>query len=1186
MATVSGDSSRSLAVGGWSVDGDHDSKSERYLAKRLAAASSDYKGVALITFILAAAVGTLAWLAVGVVLEHWVIPGGLPRWARWAWLAAWAVALIAAIVRWIVPLVRYRVNLVYAARVIERDHPDLHNDLVNAVLVRAHPESSAPMVVRSLERRAAKRLAAVPTEGVIDRGPAVRLAAVLAVLVALACVYQIIGPKSVIASCARLLAPWSSITAPARVQVAPPRLHWRMPGDERAADGDALDGQRLAVEGGAATLVRGRQLVVVADIRGLRRDERPVLEIVPMRDDGSIDPAAAPWQAGMERRRTGAGETFVAVLPDAVRGIDHGLEFVLAAGDARSDVVRIAVVDSPALLVREVRYEHPPYTRLPAETIPWQGDVRGVEGTRVTVVAESNRPLEAAWIEFDGAGKRDRTMKVAASDLARATGSFELQMNADRSRPEHESYRLVFRPRGAGGAKEDPIADQMDHRIEVVADLAPEVSIEDPRESPLRVPADAPVTVRVRAVDPDFGLARVGVEMRIRDGKPLPDLVILDRETTGGFKGLARFVPVRLGVAGGTAIEYRAVAVDTRPHQPNVAHSPWQTVVIDPSAPPQSPPKQDPQAGDRDDRDRGDGQSDKRADKQGAEQTSPPDQPREGDAGGAAAPQEGGQADPQNGGQRDGDRQPQKNQPQKKSAAKEPEGKDDPGEQSGASDGSQGGQQQSKNAGDAGAKQQGAGQSGGSQKQEGGDRGGQQRGGGQQGQPQRDQQRQGSQQGGAEGGRQQGQQPARQQEGSGAQPGTQPNGQAGQQKPRDTVAADGTNDGEAMERILAHKQQQDGSPPQDGSGQRQDGGEKPESGADTNGQPPQQNGQCAGADGKPCGKAECSSCKGGGGSTGQAAGQRDAGKQADGDTAGQQSGGKETGKQPGQGQQEGGRQPGTEPETGDGQPAGQQGNSGEQRGDRKQNGASQQGQQGQQGQRTQAADERGEGGDRSADNAGNGKEAGQQPNDKPSSPRDDAAGNAAEAGPGGEKSSAGKRGGTEAGEASGGQPGAPQPGQPSDQVSPTGRGGWSNGERQAATNDDAAEAPPAKETEWVEQELARARNAADLAIEHLRKSVAEGRRDVLDQLGWTPEQARAFLERWDAMRRLAGSDDPRQRGEFERAIRSLGLRPEGVRSSRDVPADVKGGQAEGRRSRPPSEYRDQVKAYLQGTTAE
>lgn len=122
--------------------------------------------------------------------------------------------------------------------------------------------------------------------------------------------------------------------------------------------------------------------------------------------------------------------------------------------------------------------------------------------------------------------------------------------------------------------------------------------------------------------------------------------------------------------------------------------------------------------------------------------------------------------------------------------------------------------------------------------------------------------------------------------------------------------------------------------------------------------------------------------------------------------------------------------------------------------------------------------------------------------------------------------------------------------------------------------------------EWGAQDVENARNAADLALEHLRTTVESGRTDVLDELGWTRDQARAFLERWEAMRRRAESPDGQRRGEFERVLRSLGLRPKGVQSERDVPADVKGGQAEGRRSRPPSDYRERFKAFLQGTSGD
>ena len=146
--------------------------------------------------------------------------------------------------------------------------------------------------------------------------------------------------------------------------------------------------------------------------------------------------------------------------------------------------------------------------------------------------------------------------------------------------------------------------------------------------------------------------------------------------------------------------------------------------------------------------------------------------------------------------------------------------------------------------------------------------------------------------------------------------------------------------------------------------------------------------------------------------------------------------------------------------------------------------------------------------------------------------------------------------------------------------------GGGDGTPQKIDRPDLAGEREQREMEWGDEDLSHARNSADLAVEHLRDSVAAGETDVLDALGWTRDQAQAFIDRWQAMRRLADSDDPRQRGEFERAVRSLGLRPGGVRSSRDVPADVQGGQAEGRRSRPPSEYREQVRAFLQGTSGE
>ncbi|MEI6637252.1 MAG: hypothetical protein WCO99_11855, partial [Planctomycetota bacterium] len=591
MATVSKSATDPLAVAAWTPDAGGESKSERYLAKRLAAAAADFKGVALTTFLLAVGVGAMLWLAVGIVAEHWLVRGGLPTWARWSWLAFGLALLAAAAVRWVLPLMRYRVNLVYAARVLEQEHPDLHNDVVNAVLARAHADETTPLVVKSLRRRAAKQLSGMSGDGAIDRTPALRLAYVLAAFVVAAGVYELAAPKSLVVSAARLVAPWLGVAAPSRVRIAAPALAWRMPG--AAEVGDA-DNRAIALVNGTGTLIRGRQVVVASDVRGLAGEEKPTLVVTPIGEDGMAEGAAAAgWRVPMTMA---AGGRFAAVLPDIDRGLEQSVDLVIVAGDARTDRIRVAVVDAPALLVREVRYDYPDYTGQPNETLPWQGDLRAIEGTQVTVVAESNHPLETASIDLGSDGKRDVSMTVDPKDLARARGTFSLRLSADRSAPEHASYRLMFQPKAASLSRREPATiDKMEYRIEVIPDLAPEISIEEPAEKVVRVPPDAPVTIRVQAVDPDFGLASVSVETRLQPGseKPGQELLVGRRKT---FRGAATLIPAQLGVAAGGTLEYRAVAKDTRPDAPNIAVSNWQALKIDASAPPRPapPPAADP----------------------------------------------------------------------------------------------------------------------------------------------------------------------------------------------------------------------------------------------------------------------------------------------------------------------------------------------------------------------------------------------------------------------------------------------------------------------------------------------------------------------------------------------------------------------------------------------------------------
>ncbi|MFM7245325.1 MAG: hypothetical protein ACKO40_14295, partial [Planctomycetaceae bacterium] len=947
MATVSRTADDPLAVAGW---GDHDpeSKSERYLARRLSEAGAEVKGVALTTIALAAGVAAMGWLLLGVLAEHWLVPGGLPAWARWSWLVTALVAAAVGTWRWVLPIVRSRVNLVYAARAIEREHPELHNDVVNAVLARARADETTPMVLRSLRRRAARQLSKVPGEGVMDRTLSLRLAALLAALVVAAAIYELAAPKSLLASTARLMAPWLGISAPARVWIDRPALAWRQPGAPAADDAQ----HRVDVVEGVATIVRGRQLVVGVKVDGLAKGEKPAALVTPRRD-GAVGQA---WQVPLV---PGAEGRFSACLPDDSRGLDQSIDLVIAAGDARTDPIRVAVIDTPALLVREVTYHFPAYTSQPDETVEWQGDLRALEGTDVTLVAESNHPLDAAWIDLGGDGRSDVPLKGGQRDLARVRGRFTLRLDADRAGPEHSSYRLMFQPKAATLAQgREPLIDRMEYRIEVLPDLAPEVMITEPAEKVCRVPPGAPVTVRVRAVDPDFGLTSVVVEAKLRGGEPRSGRELL---AGGGrsFVGDEVLVPEQLGAGPGAVLEYRAVAKDNRPGQANVAESEWRTLVIDPSAPPrpEPPPKPDERGeggegggdgaaadggskgrdGDDGKRDGAGGRDDAPAKNDGGDPPAKDDAGKQG-----AGPDDRGERRPDEQRpdqaeqpQRPGER-PQKSADNGQAAEQEPksrqndpktspeQGQPEQGEDQGAADGAKPQQgMKGKSGNDAGQRQQ-DGSSDGAGKQPQGQGGAGQQGeqqgekpdgrGGKDGQQRDPKGGDPKPNGGGKDGRREeragGDGAAKDAANGGKQDGER--GKAGgKDAKRETVASDGTDDGAAMERILEHRKKAGeggkAEPSADGKQSQKpqpDGG--PEKGRD--GQKPQDNGQpqqpppCAGEDGKPCGKEGCSSCNGGGSSGAggeKAGGEKAGGEKAGGEKAGEAPAGGEPGEQQG-----------------------------------------------------------------------------------------------------------------------------------------------------------------------------------------------------------------------------------------------------------------------------------------------
>ena len=104
----------------------------------------------------------------------------------------------------------------------------------------------------------------------------------------------------------------------------------------------------------------------------------------------------------------------------------------------------------------------------------------------------------------------------------------------------------------------------------------------------------------------------------------------------------------------------------------------------------------------------------------------------------------------------------------------------------------------------------------------------------------------------------------------------------------------------------------------------------------------------------------------------------------------------------------------------------------------------------------------------------------------------------------------------------------------------SGAGGMSGGPQ--ATGKSQGDKPVSDVLDTEPQNLSSVRQATDLALDHLRDSIRSTDDEMLKELGWTREQAEAFLQRWESMQKAARNGSQQQQQAFEQTLRSLGLR--------------------------------------------
>jgi hypothetical protein len=115
--------------------------------------------------------------------------------------------------------------------------------------------------------------------------------------------------------------------------------------------------------------------------------------------------------------------------------------------------------------------------------------------------------------------------------------------------------------------------------------------------------------------------------------------------------------------------------------------------------------------------------------------------------------------------------------------------------------------------------------------------------------------------------------------------------------------------------------------------------------------------------------------------------------------------------------------------------------------------------------------------------------------------------------------------------------------------------------------------------------LEHAKQQTTLALQTLEEELAKEKPELLERLGWNKADAQKFLKQWQQMRQAAKEPGPRgeaAKRELDRALKSLGLTPHGVRIRADRTANDRQQSQDVGRLAPPPEWADRYRDYTQG----
>ena len=206
------------------------------------------------------------------------------------------------------------------------------------------------------------------------------------------------------------------------------------------------------------------------------------------------------------------------------------------------------------------------------------GNVEAIEGTIVTVHAQTNEPARSASLVFTKA--KPEPMEVLSENLRELVGRFKVE--------ESGTYTIEFQTTG-GQANPEPVV----YDIVALPDKSPTAQFLQPDQAKIKVPSNVPIALLMRAND-DHGVKDVTLhvqEVKTRNGKEEKESLVSEnllekRPPLREFRETKALDLAALKVQSGARLEYWLTVRDTKLPESNRGESTHQYLdVIDPVPP-------------------------------------------------------------------------------------------------------------------------------------------------------------------------------------------------------------------------------------------------------------------------------------------------------------------------------------------------------------------------------------------------------------------------------------------------------------------------------------------------------------------------------------------------------------------------------------------------------------------------